>query len=162
MKLKKRLSEDGRMKKDFADRFSDNVERYRRALLDYARRRDWETFKASAGNLFDYVEVVEVSEIERRFFRIFKSVLVVLVAVILAVVNMDTSIHPDLHQLRYSITVLGVAGICFELYSYMSFRSYMITKSIYRKHRKDRFIRGIEKDFREIVSISREHEQQAA
>jgi hypothetical protein len=99
------------MNKELADRFNDNVERYRLALLDYARKCDWETFKAKAGNLFDYVEVVEVSEIERRFFRIFKSVLVVLVAVIAAIVNMDPSIHPNLDQLRYSFTVLAVAGI---------------------------------------------------
>ena len=150
------------MEKELADRFNDNVERYRRTLLDHATKCDWEKFKAKAANLFDYVEVVEVSEIERRYFRIFKSVLVVLVAVTVAIVNMDVSIHPGLQQLRYSITVLAVAGTCFELYTYMTFRSFMIAKSLYRKKRKERFIRGIEKDFREFVTnrsrVQQEHQ----
>lgn len=149
------------MKKELADRFNDNVERYRLALLDNARKSDWDRFKVKAGNLFDYVEVVEVAEIERRFFRIFKSVLVVLIAVIAAIVNMDTAIHPDLEHVRYSITVLAVAGICFEFYTYMTFRSFMIAKSIYKQKRKERFIRGIEQDFREIAFSEPRREQQA-
>ena len=150
------------MKKELADRFNNNVERYRLALLDNARKCDWEKFKVKAGNLFDYCEVVEVSEIERRFFRIFSSVLVVVAAVIAAIANIDTSVHPDLHQVRYSITVLAVAGICFELYSYMTFRSFMIAKSIYRKKRKERFVKGIEQDFRQMAFNGQLGEQQAA
>ncbi len=149
------------MKTERADRFSENVERYRLALLEYARKCDWEKFKAKAGNLFDYVEVVEASEIENRFFRIFTSVLGVLVAIVAAIVNMDTSIHPELYQLRYSITVLAIAGSCFELYSYMTFRSFMIAKTIYRKKRRERFVKFIERDFRRIA-FSQQLEQQAA
>ncbi len=149
------------MTRELAYRFNENVERYRLALLDLACRCDWDRFKAKAGNLFEYVEIVEASEIENRFFRIFKSVLVVLVAVIGAIVNMDTSLHPEYIQLRYSITVLAVAGTCFELYSYMTFRSFMIAKTIYRKKRKERFVRSIERDFREIAFIQQE-EQRAA
>ncbi len=150
------------MQKELADRFNDNVERYRLALLEHASKREWDRFKTKAGNLFDYVEVVEVSEIERRFFRIFKSVLIVLVAVFGAIANMNTAVHPDLQQVRYSITVLAIAGICFEVYSYMTFRSFMIAKSLYRKKRKERFVRGIERDFREIAFDSRQVERQAA
>lgn len=150
------------MQKELADRFNDNVERYRRILWDLADKSDWEKFRARAGNLFDYVEVVEVSEIERRFFRIFKSVLVVLVAVFIAIVNMDTAANPQLQHMRYSISVLAVAGICFEFYSYMTFRSFMIAKTLYRKKRKDRFIWGIQQDFREMAFSSRQQEKQAA
>jgi hypothetical protein len=162
-KSAKRASlEIGAMKKEFADSFNENVERYRMALLDHARKCDWDRFTAKAGNLFDYVEVVEVSEIERRFFRVFKSVLVVLVAVIAAIANMDPSVHPDLGQVRYSITVLAVAGTCFELYTYLTFRSFMITKSISRNKRKERFVRGIEWDFRQIDFSNQRQERQAA
>ncbi len=150
------------MKKELAERFNENVERYRQALLEHARKCDWDRFKTKAGNLFDYVEIVEGSEIERRFLAIFKSVLVVLVAVIAAIVNMGTSVDPDLQQVRYSITVLAVAGTCFELYAYMTFRSVMIAKSIHRKTRKDRFIRGIEQDFREIAFSVQQEDRQAA
>lgn len=139
------------MEKELADMFSQVVERYRLALLQHARRCDWETFKAKAGGLFDYVERIEMSEIESRFFRIFKSILAVLVAVALAIANMDASLHPDLGRVKYTIIVLAAAGSCFELWFFLNFRMYMIGKTIYYKKRKDRFIRNIEKDFKEMT-----------
>lgn len=139
------------MKKEIADRFNEEVERYRRALLHYARTRDWDTFKKKAGNLFDYVEWIESSELENRFFRIFKSILVVLVAVVIAIVNMDVTVNPDLQRLRNSIILLAIAGSCFELYFYLDFRMYMDVKTTYYRKRRDTFIRNIEKDFREII-----------
>ena len=151
------------MRQELAEMFNQEVERYRLALLYYAKKCDWDRFKTKAAGLFDYVEDIEVSEIERRFFAIFKSVLVVLVAVVLAIVNMDPTMHPDLQRVRYSIIVLAVAGSCFELYSYMTFRSFMIAKTLYRKKRKARFIRGIEQDFREMVSsMNLQQQEQAA
>lgn len=139
------------MKKELADRFSDEVERHRRALLYCARKCDWEAFKAKAGSLFDYVERIEISEIENRFFRIFKSILVVLAAVAAAVMSMDVSIHPNLNQVRYSIIVLGIAGSCFEFYFFLGYKKFMEAKSTYYDERKDRFIKGMEKDFREMT-----------
>jgi hypothetical protein len=139
------------MEKELADMFSQVVERYRLALLQHARKCDWETFKTKAGSLFDYVEKIEMSEIEDRFFRIFKSILAVLVAVVLAIANMDASIHPDLGRVKYAIIVMAAAGSCFELCFFLNFRTYMIGKTRYYKKRKDRFIRNIEKDFREMI-----------
>jgi hypothetical protein len=139
------------MKKELADNFNKEVERYRQTLLKLARSCDWDTFKMKAGNLFDYVEWIEIAEIENRFFRIFKSVLVVLVAVVVAIVNMDVAIHPDLARVRYSIILLAIAGSCFELYFFLDFRMYMEVKSLCYQKRRDKFIRNIEKDFREII-----------
>jgi hypothetical protein len=139
------------MKRDFADRFNEEVERYRQALLFYARKCDWETFKMKAGNLFDYVEWVELSETERRFFRIFKAILVVLVAVVIAIMNMDWTINPELQRIRFSIVLLAIAGSCFELYFFLNFRTYMEVKTTCYQKRKDRFIRNIENDFRKMV-----------
>jgi hypothetical protein len=139
------------MKKEFADRFNEEIERYRQALLYYARKCDWEKFKMKAGNLFDYVEGVELSETERRFFRIFKSVLVVLVAVVIALMNMDWTIIPGLERVRFSIIVLAIAGSCFEFYFFLNFRTYKDAKATYYQKRKDRFIRNIERDFRNMV-----------
>lgn len=140
------------MEKELGERFNDEVERYRRALLYYARKCDWETFKTRAGSLFDYVEVIELSEIERKFFRIFRAVLVMLVAVLVAIANIDVSIHPALLRIRYTVIVLAVAGSCFELYFFLNFRMFMEAKSTLYKKRKDRFIRNIEQDFRGIIT----------
>lgn len=138
------------MKKELADKFNEEIERYRRALLQYARKCDWDTFKIKAGSLFDYVEWVEVSEIESRFFKIFKSILFVLVVILIAIVNMDVTINPDLQRLKFTVILAAIAGSCFELYFFIDFRMYMDVKTSYYKQRKDRFIRSIEKDFREI------------
>ncbi len=140
------------MEKELAEKFNDVVERYRQALLHYARQCDWDMFKTKAGSLFDYVEVIELSEIERRFFRVFKSVLVVLVLAVAAIVNMDITVRPDLQRLRYTVIVLGIAGSCFEVYFFLTFRWFMVAKSLYHKKRKDRFIRNMEKDFRDFIA----------
>ncbi len=140
------------MKKELAERFNEEVERYRRSLLQYARKCDWDKFKIKAGSLFDYVEVVEVSEVERRFFRIFRSVLVVLAAVVVAIANMNTGINPELLRIKYTIITLAIAGFCFELFFFLDFRMFMQSKSAYYKTRKDRFIRNIERDFRQMVA----------
>jgi len=60
------------MKRELNERFNYEVDRYRKALLFYAKQCQWDTFKANAGRLFDYVESIEMSEIERRFFNISK------------------------------------------------------------------------------------------
>lgn len=139
------------MKKEFAERFNTEVERYRRLLLHCARTCQWETFKMKAGNLFDYVERVERSETERRFSRIFSSVLAVLVAVVIAIINMDGSISPELQRVKFTIVMLAVVGSCFELYFFLNYKTYMEAKSTFYNKRKDRFIRNIERDFREIT-----------
>jgi hypothetical protein len=139
------------MKKELAERFNSEIERYRQTLLHHARSCDWDTFKMKAGNLFDYVERVELSEIENRFFKTFRAILLVLVVVVIAIINMDVSIHPDLQRLKYTILWLAIAGSCFELYFFLNFRRYMEIKITYYKKRKDRFIMNIEKDFRKIV-----------
>lgn len=140
--------EVGVMKKEFSERFNDEVEGYRRALLYHARTAEWETFKMKAGSLFDYVEVVEVSEVERRFFKLFTSILVALVGVVIAVMNIDVAVHPDLQRVRYTIILLGMAASCFEVYFFLGFRRYRAAKAAHYHQRRDAFIRNIEQDFR--------------
>jgi len=144
--------EAGAMKKEFSQRFSDEVEQYRRALLHHARTADWETFKMKAGSLFDYVEFVEVSEVERRFFRLFTSILVALVGAVIAVMNIDVAVHPDLQRVRYTIILLAMAASCFEVYFFLGFRRYRAAKVAHYHQRRDEFIRNIEKDFRRATA----------
>ena len=59
------------MDKRMADTFNGEVEAYRRALIYFARKCDWVEFKARAGRLFDYLELVEAVVRERKFFRVF-------------------------------------------------------------------------------------------
>ncbi|HTP03547.1 MAG TPA: hypothetical protein VMM54_00140, partial [Nitrospirota bacterium] len=62
---------------EFAHRINEEIERYRNALLHHAKQCEWESFKSKAGALFDYLEKIELSEIQRKFFRMFKIILIV-------------------------------------------------------------------------------------
>ena len=58
------------MNQELNQLFSEEVNRYKNALLFCAKQCEWETFKINAGRLFDYVESIEMSELERKFFNI--------------------------------------------------------------------------------------------
>lgn len=139
------------MTEEVARTFNDEINRYKNALLFYAKKCDWDRFKEKAGKLFDYIESIEISEIERRFFRISKIIVLILVIVVLFVLRINPGISPELARLKNFIAILAVSGCCFEVYFFMAYRMYMKSKMNYYKKRRERFIREIEKDFRDIV-----------
>jgi hypothetical protein len=77
------------MDSEFAHRINEEIERYRNALLHYAKQCEWESFKSKAGALFDYLEEIELSEIQRKFSRMFKIILLVLVMIIVIILKMN-------------------------------------------------------------------------
>ena len=81
------------MKSEREKQFNHDVETYRKALLYHARISDWEAFKANAGSMFDYVEAIEYSELERRFCKNFFAILVALIVIVVALVNVDFAGH---------------------------------------------------------------------
>lgn len=140
------------MKRDLAHAFNNEIERYKNALLEYAGTCDWDTFKAWAGKLFDYVESVERSELERRFFRTFSVILGVLIADVLVIVTLGPELPPDLSGLRYGIIIAAVAGAFFEFYFFLGFKMYKGNKIAWYRQRRERFIRDIERDFKMRVA----------
>jgi hypothetical protein len=139
------------MRKELGQVFNDEVERYRRALIFAAKTCEWETFKVRAGKLFDYVESVEISEIERKFFRISMTILLVVVLITLVILNADTVLSPQMSKYRENLTLIGLSIGCYEFYFVLDFKLFMKAKmSCYRK-RRERFIRNLEKDFREMT-----------
>jgi hypothetical protein len=136
------------MDREIAEQFNQEVDSYRNALLDCARKCDWETFKAKAGRLFDYVEAIEFSELDRRFFRIFTPVLAALCLAVLALLGVDFEVHPEWLRLKHSFILAAIAASSFELYFFLDYRMYMQIKTRCYEKRRDKFIRNIEKDFR--------------
>lgn len=139
------------MKKEWKDQFNEQVENYRRALLYHARINDWETFKVKAGRMFDYVESIEYSELERRFFNNFIMVLVALAAIAVALFQVDFAVTPELLRIKNLIVFGGLLGGTFELYFYINYKTYMKVRTTYYSERRERFIRNIEQDFRSYV-----------
>ncbi len=136
------------MKRVDAEQFSREVDGYRNALLHDARKDDWESFKVKAGRLFDYVELVERTELERRFFRTFYILLSVLIVAVFALLSVDYEIHPELLRMRNAFVMAALAGSAFELYFFVDFRKYGEGKMSVYKKRRERFISGVEQDFR--------------
>jgi hypothetical protein len=139
------------MKKELAEQFSQEVESYRRSLLYYAKTSEWEEFKASAGRLFDYVESVEYSELERRFFKTFTPILAVLGLVVLALFGVDFEVYTEWQGLRNAFILSALTASSFELYFYLDFRIYVRIRTAYSGKRRESFIRNIEQDFRGFV-----------
>src|SRR5512143_4129576 len=115
------------MKRQLAERFNQEVENHRKALLYYARKCDWETFHAKAGRLFDYLESIEFRELERRFYSVFSLVLVFQV----------------LASLKNAFMMSSIAVSSFELYFYVDYRMYVDIKTRCYRKRREIFIREI-------------------
>ena len=139
------------MKKELFESFNAEVERYRKALLFYAKKSEWDTFKTKAGSLFDYIESIEISETERRFFRLFRAVFACLAIVVLVIYRIDFQASAELLRLKTPALLFAASIGCFELYFYLNFRLYMESKTKYYRKRRERFIVNIESDFREIA-----------
>jgi hypothetical protein len=139
------------MKRERSRAFSESVEGYRKALLRDARTCQWEAFKARAGRLFDYVESIEMSELKRRFHGIFRVVLTLLIASVGAIVILDSGLSPDIERLKFALIGAVVAGTCFELFFFLDFKMYMQSKMSWYRQRRERFVRNIEQDFRQMV-----------
>ena len=139
------------MKSEREKQFNHDVETYRKALLYHARISDWEAFKAKAGSMFDYVEAIEYSELERRFFANFNSILAVLIVIAVVLFNVDFAVTPDLMRLKNAMVLAGLGVSSFELYFFLNYRTYMRIKTVHYAERREKFTRNMEKDFRIYV-----------
>ena len=142
------------MKRELAERFNQEVENHRKALLYYASNCDWKTFEAKAGRLFDYVESIEFMELERRFFKVFNLILVVLVVAVIALFTVNFEVHQDLLRLKHAFVVSALAVSSYEFFFYFDYRMYINFKSFSFKKRRENFIRNIEQDFRGYAAQS--------
>jgi hypothetical protein len=136
------------MKRELAEQFDREVDNYREALLSYARKCDWEAFDSKAGRLFDYVESIEIGELERRFFTIFNLILAVLALAVVVLFSVDFEAHRELFRLKNAFVMTAVAVSGFEIYFYVDYHIYVGVKTRYYKKRRDSFIRDIKRDFR--------------
>ncbi|MDA8098630.1 MAG: hypothetical protein M0042_03270 [Nitrospiraceae bacterium] len=142
------------MKRERAEQFNREVEAYRRVLLFLAKQRDWKSFQDWAKSLFDYVESVEAGERERRFFGIFSSVLAALALTVVVVFGIEPAFLGDWMGLRNALIMGALGGSGFELVFYYDFRVYVKVRMAHYQERRIAFIRGLEGDFREYLTIA--------
>ncbi|MBI4698696.1 MAG: hypothetical protein HY758_07275 [Nitrospirae bacterium] len=137
------------MNREIERTFCEEITRYRNALLFCAKKCEWDTFRVNAGKLFDYVEAIEMSEIERKFLRISKVVIFILILVVIFILEMNTDMTREFLKIRENIILLAFAGCCFELFFFINFMRYMKIKIALYKKRRERFIINIESDFKD-------------
>ena len=135
------------MTRERGARFNEDVERYRRALLYFARASDWKTFRTKAGRLFDYLESVEFAELERRFFKNFSFILAALIVIAISLFQVDFTAAPELLRLKYFMVLAGLGMGSFELFFYIDYRTYVRVRTVNYEERRERFIRSIQQDF---------------
>jgi len=131
--------------------FNREVSRYRNSLLFYAKLCDWETFNSSAGSLFDYIESVEIKEMERKFFKIFKVILSFIFIAVCFIISVNHESYPRMNRIKEVMIIAALSGCCYELYFFISFRFYMKHKNTFYNKRRERFIVNIKGDFRDII-----------
>jgi hypothetical protein len=136
------------MEKSLEMTFNEEVNKYRNILLSCAKKSEWNTFKTNAGKLFDYVESIEMSVLEKKFYNISTVIIGVLILVVVAVYKINPAIHCEVARVREVMVLIGIGGCSFQLYFYVNFRMYMDHKTTSYKYRRERFIRNIEADFK--------------
>jgi hypothetical protein len=139
------------MDRTLRNKFNSEVNRYRNSLLFYAKQCDWETFESKAGSLFDYIENVEVKEIERKFFRIFKGILGFLFFAVFFIISVNPEAYPEISRAKEIMILITIAGCCYEMYSFINFRLYMKHKKNLYNRRRERFINNLQSDFRDLI-----------
>lgn len=135
-------------------KFNEEITRYKNTLLFYAKKCEWDTFKINAGKLFDYCESFEARAVQNEFFKISKIVVAGLFFMLLVIIKIDPDVYPGFARAKELLTLIAIAGCCFEVYFFFNFRTYMQGKTLYYKKRRDKFIRNILMDFQNITAPS--------
>ncbi len=136
------------MEKRLREAFNQEVENYRRILLNCAGKSEWNSFKVNAGKLFDYVESIEMAVLEKKFFRISCVIMCILFISVALIVGMSFDMKEEIMRIRRLMIVAAFMGSSFQLYFFANFWRYMGHKMTYYERRRERFIRDIERDFR--------------
>jgi hypothetical protein len=136
------------MEKRLNEAFNQEVENYRRILLNCAGKNEWNSFKVGAGKLFDYVESIEMAVLEKKFFRISGVVMCILFLSVALIVGMSFDIKEEIIRIRKLMILAALMGSSFQLYFFVNFWRYMGQKMTYYERRRERFIKNIEQDFR--------------
>lgn len=131
--------------------FNEEVGRFKKSLLFYAKQRNWDTFMSKAGSMFDYIESVEIKEIERKFFKIFKIILSILIFAVFFIISLNPESNPNMVRIREMTVIAALAGCCYELYLFISLRVYLKHKKNFYLKRRERFIHNLKGDFRDII-----------
>ncbi len=132
-----------------ANKLNDEISRYKRALIFFAKTCDWFSFYSNAVTLFEYLESVELSLLKRKLHQVIEIITVALVLAVVIFSSVNITASPLLMKYRGPLVIIAAAAILFELFLLVELRLYTSIKTRNQQKRKDRFVRNIEHDFKE-------------
>jgi hypothetical protein len=132
-----------------ANKLIDEINRYKNALIFFAKTCDWFDFHSNAATLFEYLESVELSLLKRKLHQAIEIIPAALVLAIVIFSSVNITASPLLMKYREQIVLIAAAAILFELLLLFELRLYVNIKTKNQQKNKDRFIRHIEHDFKD-------------
>lgn len=132
-----------------SNKLNDEISRYKKALIFFAKACYWFDFHSNAATLFEYLDSVELSLLKRKLRQVIEIVSVALVLAIVIFSSVNITDSPLLIKYRGQLVLIAAAAILFELLLLIELRLYVNIKTRNQQKRKDRFIRNIEHDFKE-------------
>jgi hypothetical protein len=132
-----------------ANKLIDEINRYKNALIFFAKTCDWFDFHSNAATLFEYLESVELSLLKRKLHQAIEIIPAALVLAIVIFSSVNITASPLLMKYREQIVLIAAAAILFELFLLVELRLFVNIKTKNHQKRKDRFIRNIEHVFKD-------------
>ncbi len=132
-----------------ANKLNDEISRYKKALIFFAKTCDWFAFHSNAARLFEYLESVELSLLKRKYHQVIEIISVALVLAIVVFSSVNITDSPLLIKYRGQLVLIAAAAILFELLLLIELRLYGDIKAKNQQKRKEWFIRNIEHDYKE-------------
>jgi hypothetical protein len=121
-----------------------DITRYGNALLYFARVCDWDSFRASAATLFEYLETAVTTVLKQKIYRAGALMTIVLLAALVVSVLVGGGV---LAVYQENILFIVAAGLVLELLVLAELRAYLGIRMSQEKRRKDQFIKKMERDF---------------
>ncbi len=134
------------MDEKFQEKLNAEIERYKKALLFFARVCDWESFRANAAKLFEYLESVEVSLLKKKFYRAVTIILIAIAAAVGVFSILSRNGGPFFEKYRVVVALGAAVGLFFELLLVLEMQLYLSFMASRQKRREARFIKGITDD----------------
>ena len=95
------------MSRSLHESINKEVEQSRRALVHVAKAREWESFEKKAGVLFDYLESIELTILERKFYSAFIMILAISVGIVIVILKADNRFLPMITRYKEYVVLLA-------------------------------------------------------
>lgn len=136
------------MDRQVTRKLDNEISRYRKTLVYFAKTCDWKNFQNRAATLFDYLESVELFLLKKKIYQLFNIIFAVLAVTFLIFTTLSGSVSPLLMKYWGQLALSVAAAIFLGVLFFLELRMYTSIKATRLKKRKEKFIKTIEDNFK--------------